>query len=638
MEKNTALADVNGMATNYLEPGTRLPTGFSMGYKIKNVLASVKVLGKSAVLRIAIFIIEAARMPRAFKSGTANQYFGGFIKRYLHATEFCTGGEKLLAKLNFQSRYPREVQLQLLRSILQENANTRFGKVHRFSSIETVEQYREQVAISQYETLEPYIQEHLNGHKDILVPGAPCYYATTSGSTGRPKFVPVTPIMERQAHQGSARLWSYTLYKNEPQAYTGKIIVIVSPAVEGYTEGGVPYGSISGQYIKNLNENIKSKYAIPYELYEVKDYETRYYCMLLLGIAHDDVSMLSSTNPSTLSLLAEKGNQHRADLIEDIRTGRVNKKYQLDEATRSLVESRIAPNPARADYLLACIASDPENMLRPMHYWKKLVVIACWTGGNSQVFLNRMQRWYGDVKIKDLGYLASEIRGSVPLGINSSEGVLTIDENFFEFLEEGANACNDNYLMVDQLKVGKRYRLFFTNRGGLYRYDINDIVEVKGFYNGTPTIDFVQKGKGVTNITGEKIYEQQVLDVIDKAASIHNLKVAYYQMQARVELSRYDLFCEFETDVSGDEKKLSDFIIDVETLMKKTNVEYRTKRDSLRLYPMQLHMLDKNSFEKFRKWRVENGVREAQIKNVPLSSDIDLVTPLTVVKTFTIQS
>lgn len=638
MEKNTALADASSMGVNYLESGTRLPEGFSIGYKIKNTLTSVKVAGKSAVLRIAIFIIECGRMPGAFKNGNANHYFGGFIKRYIHTTEFCTGGERLLAKLHFQSRYPREVQLQLLRSILQENAKTQFGKVHRFSSIETVEQYREQVAISQYETLESYIQDHLKGHKDILVPGAPCYYATTSGSTGRPKFVPVTPTMEKQAHQGSARLWSYTLYKNEPRAYSGKIIVIVSPAVEGYTEGGVPYGSISGQYIKNLNENIKSKYAIPYELYEVKDYETRYYCMLLLGMAHDDVTMLSSTNPSTLSLLAEKGNQHRTDLIEDIRTGRLNKKYILDNETRALVEARIAPNPARADYLLNCIDNDPEKILRPMHYWKNLVVIACWTGGNSHVFLNRMQRWYGDIKIKDLGYLASEIRGSVPLGINSSEGVLTIDENFFEFLEEGANACNDNYLMVDQIEVGKRYRLFFTNRGGLYRYDINDIIEVKGFVNGTPTIDFVQKGKGVTSITGEKIYEQQVLDVIAKTANIHDVKIAYYQMQARVELSRYDLFCEFETNIVGDDKKLHDFIVDVEALMKKTNLEYRTKRDSLRLHPMQLHLLDNNSFEKFRKWRVENGVREAQIKNVPLSSDIDLITPLTVIKTITIQS
>lgn len=638
MEKNTAIVDASSMGVNCLESGTQLPAGFSISYKIKNALTSVKVIGKSAVLRIAIFIIECGRMPSALKSGNSGQYFGGFLKRYMHATEFCTGGEKLLATLNFQSRYPREVQLQLLRSILKENAKTQFGKIHRFSSIDTVEQYREQVSINQYETLEPYIQEHLKGHTDILVPNTPCYYATTSGSTGRPKFVPVTPTMEKQAHQGSARLWSYTLYKNEPLAYTGKIIVVVSPAVEGYTEGGVPYGSISGQYIKNLNENIKSKYAIPYELYEVKDYETRYYCMLLLGMAHDDVTMLSSTNPSTLSLLAEKGNQHRADLIEDIRTGRINEKYVLDEAIRTLVESRLTPNPGRADYLRTCIADDPENMLRPMHYWKKLVVIACWTGGNSQVFLNRMQRWYGNVKIKDLGYLASEIRGSVPLGINSSEGVLTIDENFFEFLEEGANACNENYLMVDELKIGKRYRLFFTNRGGLYRYDINDIVEVKGFFNGTPTIDFVQKGKGVTNITGEKIYEQQVLDVIDKVAGIHNLKVAYYQMQARIELSRYDLFCEFENSVSDDENKLNAFISDVETLMKKTNVEYRTKRDSLRLHPMQLHLLDENSFEKFRKWRVENGVREAQIKNVPLSSDIDLITPLTVIKTITIQS
>lgn len=639
MEKSTALLDGNSELTKYVNTGTHLPDEFSFTYKLQKTIATLGIFGKAAVLYVAIFIIECSRMPSAIRNGNATQYFAGFMKRYLQATTFCVGGEKLLAKMQFHTQHPREIQLQLLRQILKENAQTQYGKDHNFVGTDTLEQFRQEVPINQYEDLEVYIQAHLDGRKDVLVPGSPCYYATTSGSTGRPKYIPVTRKMEKEAHQGSARLWSYSLYKNEPLAYSGKIIVIVSPAVEGYTQSGVPYGSISGQYIKNLNENIRSKYAIPYELYEVKDYETRYYCMLLLGMADEDVSMLSSTNPSTLSLLAEKGNQHSTELIEDIRFGKLNKKYQLEPDIRKLVESLLKPNPARADYLLDCISNDPEFMLRPIHYWSKLLVIACWTGGNSQVFLNRMQRWYGDVKIKDLGYLASEIRGSVPLGINTSEGVLTIDENFFEFLEEGVNALhNSNYLLVDQLKVGKRYRLYFTNRGGLYRYDINDIVEVKGFVNGTPTIDFVQKGKGVTSITGEKIYEQQVLDVVSKVASIHNVKVAYYQMQARIELSRYDLFCEFESLIADDSEKLYAFIHDVEALMKKTNLEYRTKRDSLRLHPMQLHVLNENSFEKFRKWRVENGVREAQIKNVPLSSDISMTTPLNVIKTITLNN
>lgn len=636
MENNSALPNSNLLSDSYIDNQTFLPKKTSIAYAVGSFFSAARVLLKTRTIALAIFLGELTRFPKNTAKLGFKAALSGGSQRYKQATDFCIGGENLLAKVLFNSHHAREVQLQLLQKILQTNAATQFGKDHQFGKIETLEQFRQWVTINTYESLEPYIQRHLDGEKDVLVMGKPCYYATTSGSTGRPKFIPVTPTMEKEAHQGSARLWSYTLYKNEPLAYSGKIIVIVSPAIEGYTDAGVPYGSISGQYIKNLNENIRAKYAIPYELYEIKDYEARYYCMLLLGLADDGVTMLSSTNPSTLSLIAEKGNQYREALIRDIRRGKLDEKYTIDPEIRAQVETLLVPNPQRADYLQSCIEQDPEGILRPLHYWKKLVVIACWTGGNSQVFLNRMKRWYGDVKIKDLGYLASEIRGSVPMNINTSEGILTIDENFFEFLEDGESEFSSNYLLVDQLQVGKRYRLYFTNRAGLYRYDINDIVEVKGFVNGVPTIDFVQKGKGVTNITGEKIYEQQVLDVVAKAAALHDLKIAYYQLQARMELSRYDFFCEIEGDGHA-EQQLIEFLADLDSLMKKTNLEYKTKRDSMRLHPMQLNLLGKNSFEAFRKWRVANGVREAQIKNVPLSADMSLVSPLTVEKTLVIQ-
>ena len=53
-----------------------------------------------------------------------------------------------------------------------------------------------------------------------------------------------------------------------------------------------------------------------------------------------------------------------------------------------------------------------------------------------------------------------------------------------------------------------------STQTGLYRYFMNDIVRVTGKFHETPTIQFVQKGKGVTNITGEKLYESQVIQAV----------------------------------------------------------------------------------------------------------------------------
>jgi hypothetical protein len=60
--------------------------------------------------------------------------------------------------------------------------------------------------------------------------------------------------------------------------------------------------------------------------------------------------------------------------------------------------------------------------------------------------------------------------------------------------------------------------VFVTNASVLYRYKMNDIVEVAGLYGRTPLIRFVQKGKGVVSFTGEKLYEVQVIAAVEFAA------------------------------------------------------------------------------------------------------------------------
>ncbi len=67
------------------------------------------------------------------------------------------------------------------------------------------------------------------------------------------------------------------------------------------------------------------------------------------------------------------------------------------------------------------------------------------------------------------------------------------------------------FLTVDEVEVGKSYAVFVTTVDGLYRYDMNDIVAATDRVAATPTLVFVQKGRGVTSITGEKLAEAQVL-------------------------------------------------------------------------------------------------------------------------------
>ena len=77
----------------------------------------------------------------------------------------------------------------------------------------------------------------------------------------------------------------------------------------------------------------------------------------------------------------------------------------------------------------------------------------------------------------------------------------------------------------DELEAGQRYYVLITTASGLYRYFMNDLLEVTGFFHRTPLLRFVQKGKGVTNLTGEKLYEAQMIESVSTRRGAARLRL-----------------------------------------------------------------------------------------------------------------
>ncbi len=604
----------------------------SKPFKVKNSLNKLNTGLKMGEKLAEILLDESIRGALAISKGKAKDHFKDLPSNLIFKMGLAISGTKLSERFAFKTKHVKDAQLRTLMSILRENMETQFAKDHNFSEIKTLEDFRKNVPVQTYDTLALYINQHIHGKADILVKGKPVSYATTSGTTGEPKYIPITERAKKTSHKNVSRLWTHSITTERPDSLQGKILAIASAAEEGKTPDGTSYGSASGQLVRGLPKVIQKKFSIPYEVLAVENYTAKYYGILLLGM-QDNVTFLSTANPSTLSLIANKGNEWREDLLNDIEKGTIKEDIEFPVEVRKIIAKRIKPNPTLADQLRASIAADSDGKLRPKHYWPNLVMIACWTGGNSNTFIRTMKEWYGNITIRDMGYLASEIRGSVPLTSDSSAGALTITENFFEFVH--INKIEDpepEFLTCDQLVEGEQYYIFFTTRAGLYRYNINDIVEVKGFVNATPTIVFVQKGKGVTNITGEKLYEQQLIAAIKKSEEFCDTKVNFFMAIAKMTESKYDLYVEFEDRALTLDMKRA-FLNEVENNLQEINIEYKAKRSSLRLPPLTLHDLEQGSFETFKKWRISQGIREAQFKPVPLTADTKLSTPLTILET-----
>ena len=140
-----------------------------------------------------------------------------------------------------------------------------------------------------------------------------------------------------------------------------------------------------------------------------------------------------------------------------------------------------------------------------------------WTSGSCRVLIPSLRKQLlPSTNIIEMGYLSSEFRGSITIDVLKNKGIPTLEENFFEFVaEEEWGSETPTFLTLEQIEEDRKYYIFVTTQNGLYRYFINDIVEVNGRYNSTPAIRFTQKGKGVTNITGEKLYENQLVQVME---------------------------------------------------------------------------------------------------------------------------
>lgn len=524
-------------------------------------------------------------------------------------------------RFDLKTKDPLKAQENFLFKIIKENKDTIFGKGHSFSSIRTIKDYQDRVPFNNYETIRPYIKKMLRGEDNVLVKDKPIFFGITSGTTNKPKLIPVTK-KSRASKSKVMDLWLYYLLTKHPKALDGKALVIMSPAVEGYAPSGVPYGSESGDGYKHMPPFIRKKYALPYEAFCIKDYEARYYSILRIAIG-EDVTNFATLNPLTILVLCQKIEKYAKDIIEDIRAGTLNRSFDIDKDLRYRIEKSLKPDPKRAEFLEKLMIE--KSSLLPKDFWPNFESIECWTGGSVGMYVGEIAKYFSpDVKIRDFGYMSTEARCSIPISDDGPSGILAIGANFYEFMpEEDREKENPRYLTAEKLEKGGRYYIFFTTMAGLYRYDIDDIIKVIGFYNKTPIIEFIQKGKNVSSATGEKLYESQVISAINKAKEMSGIDVGFFCACLEWQIPpSYSFLVEFVAEHDHHQKR--DFLSNIEDNLGKINIEYKTKRDSQRLGNPKLKVLEKGSFERFRKAKLALLQHDSQFKASHLRSDFKI--------------
>jgi sterol desaturase/sphingolipid hydroxylase (fatty acid hydroxylase superfamily) len=512
-------------------------------------------------------------------------------------------------------RDPMRVQRALLERILRENRDTAFGRRHGFGETDSYETFAGSVPVGDYEALRPYIDAEIERGESALTDEAPGQYVRTSGSTGRPKDIPlVSRHLDalRRIHETSV---AYQ-YRNCPAAFAGSILAIVSPAHEGAQRSGKPFGSASGIVAGNTPRQVQEKFVVPPEVFTIADSRVKYLLILRCALAHRDITYIGTANATTLLALMRLYREYRPRLIEDLRRGTFFLEEETPPAVRSMVRSRLKPCPQRADELIALHAALENPRIADL--WPSVQAVVTWTCASAGTAVSALRcELSPGTRVLELGYIASEFRATITLGRRSGAGLPTLDTHFFEFVErERWDRGERCALTLDRIRKGVDYYIIVTTPSGLYRYFINDIVRVTGFLHRTPLLKFMQKGKGVTNLTGEKLYESQVLSAVRAAMAEIGRALRFVMMLADEETGKYHLYVEPD---AGPRPLAARLAKAVDAKLARLNIEYQAKRESERLGRLDAHWLRDQAGDAFKQFCVGNGQREGQFKPVALA-------------------
>jgi hypothetical protein len=534
---------------------------------------------------------------------------------------YIAGLRMRLLQFRHDARRAQAIQHRTLLAKIRRHERSDFGRDHGFSQIDSAADFRRRLHVATYEDHYPYIERVLHGDTEALfAPGTRILmFAMTSGTTGQPKRLPITAELFREYSAGW-RMWAAGVFGDHVDVLLKRTVQLTSDWQQYRAPSGVPCGQISGLAAMTRPWFSQHIFTLPPIVSRIHDPAARHYASLRFALASNRVGMIITANPSTLVEFAHRANREKESLIRDVHDGSLS--CDLPQDLRQLLARRIlCRRPERAREL-ARIVSD-HGALLPMHAWPKLSVLAVWTGGSVNVYLSQLPELYGETAIRDHGLSASEGRMTIPLSDGTSAGLLDFYHHYFEFIPvEEHDSARPNILEGHELQVGKDYYIVLTTSGGLYRYDIHDVVRCVGFEGQAPLVEFLNKGKNFCSLTGEKLSEHQAVRAVKAGFADLQLPLETFTLAPTMDgHPRYVLLVE----PPAHHGRADEIAHRVQVNLERMNEEYRSKCSSGRLLPVQVREVASGTWSALRRERIGDRGNFEEYKHPCLVGDLEFV-------------
>lgn len=388
-----------------------------------------------------------------------------------------------------------------LLKLLRDNAETEFGRKHRFGGIHSIREYQEQVPLSRYPDYVDAINRMVAGERDVLT-AYPLYtFATTSGSTGEPKKIPVTGRglhafsylyrnVLKYVDGVSGRHLHLSVFRTVP-GQADKTMLVMAAAYRNLYEKGIFRPE---DYVGGLD------FLFSREIGDVL------FVKLWLAFSEERLVSIQSIFLYDILLFFEYMREHGTEVLRAMEKKTVPEGIRLSARLRNLLETDFCPPAERIRVLRRELGRGFDGIAPRL--WRKLRLVS---GIGGSFFSSReelLRRYTGAVPWHHFGYGSSECLCAYADGLNRPAYVLMPESGFFEFLD----AESGRVFTTNEIREGAVYELVLTNYSGLYRYLQGDQVRVTGFRRGNAVLEILGRKGQMINVAGEKMDSKMLED------------------------------------------------------------------------------------------------------------------------------
>ena len=523
-------------------------------------------------------------------------------------------------KIFIYSKRANKMQETCVKRLMRKNKTTEYGKLHNFKDVNSIEDYQKIVPLSVYADYDDYVWRMADGEKGLITNMYVRRFTESSGSTGKQKLVPlsywaewVCQCFSFSAPVGCAVKWF---------AKQGKTL----PAQKGLLTAETGCRKVKGGTISCLSSipllNVKPIVSCfttsPKEVLfpEPGVDMDMHYMKLRFSLPSKKVSYLGTIFITTLESMFFYMEENWEMLCDDIEKGIINDKVNVPDEIRQKYNKKLKPNPKRAEELRREFRKGFDESPIIPRIWPNVGWMYGMGTGSLSFYQKKLRRYLGeDIPMHYLGYTATEAFMAVPLEFNSYEYVILPQNGFYEFRpidQEGY----DNLLTIKDLEVGKEYEIILTNMSGFYRYRIEDVVKVTGYYNQSPKITFCYRLNQIANISGEKVSSMAFDEIVANMSEESGDLYIGYSIYADRSTSpgHYKLFIELAEDISDEKKATYNALFEEKLCKGNVSVEPLIKSGALG-HP-EVCFLKKGTYDDYREVLRKRGANLNQVKPI----------------------